>query len=485
MLLIAAGRVAQFILALISVRVLTTLLPPEEIGKISLITTGTAFFALFFVNPVGMFINRRLHDWIALGRFKTYFRHYVVFLLAVSCAAVAIATILIHLLDYSTRFDWRWVALLVAGSLVFNTIAQTLIPSLNILGHNGPFMALTLGTLLSSLLLATAIAAGYPKAEAWLLGILLGQVLFSFVAYRFFFRRVPERLQDVKIAPEQVRKLLSFAVPVAVAVGLNWLHLQGYRFVLGDAVGLHELGLFMAGYGVAAALLAGAETILATWFQPRFYREANLETSGDRSELGTRSVAWANYANAILPLSILAAGGVAAAAPSLVAMMLGPKFGTAGIFVAFGALAEGVRIVLGVAGLHAHARMTTARLIVPGAVGASISSLFIWAFLPDHGVLAAPVGVAIGGAAATLAFLGNASFRQSVRKLRPGFFVLAIAAAAAILLTAPWVRQFTGASGMLGHLINLAILGLLAAGPGAWLLQLVLRQHAETGVAAK
>ncbi len=53
-------------------------------GKVSLITTTTALFALFFVNPVGMFINRRMHAWIAAKSFRSYFHLYVGYLTGVS-----------------------------------------------------------------------------------------------------------------------------------------------------------------------------------------------------------------------------------------------------------------------------------------------------------------------------------------------------------------------------------------------------------------
>src|SRR5580698_3094950 len=60
---IFVGRGAQFLLALATVRVGTTLLSPAEMGRVSLVVTTTGFFIFLLVNPVGMFINRRLHSW--------------------------------------------------------------------------------------------------------------------------------------------------------------------------------------------------------------------------------------------------------------------------------------------------------------------------------------------------------------------------------------------------------------------------------------
>src|SRR5574340_542388 len=81
MAVILFGRAAQFLLALAMMRVATTLLSPEEMGRMSLVTTTTAFFALFLINPVGMFINRRLHAWQSSGLARHYLTCYAGYLI--------------------------------------------------------------------------------------------------------------------------------------------------------------------------------------------------------------------------------------------------------------------------------------------------------------------------------------------------------------------------------------------------------------------
>ena len=81
-------------LALAMMRVATMLLSPEEMGKISLVLTTTAFFALFLVNPVGMFINRRIHAWKANGAARYYLTRYASYLLLVAFIASIVLTVL-------------------------------------------------------------------------------------------------------------------------------------------------------------------------------------------------------------------------------------------------------------------------------------------------------------------------------------------------------------------------------------------------------
>jgi predicted small integral membrane protein len=126
---IILGRAAQFLLALATLRAATTLLSPDEMGKVSLILTTTACFAMFLVNPVGMFINRRLHAWQAKGLAYPYLKLYSVYLGVVAL----FAAIVLPILDKSGWVGFAmpapWLVGLVCGSLIFNTVNQTSIPS--------------------------------------------------------------------------------------------------------------------------------------------------------------------------------------------------------------------------------------------------------------------------------------------------------------------------------------------------------------------
>jgi hypothetical protein len=125
-------------------RLATTYLPPNEIGRLSLIT---AFFPLFLVNPVGMFINRRFHAWEKLGRTRFYLKLYWLYLLAISAliACVLVAPNNAHQFDF--QISTNWLLVLICGSVLFNTVNQTSIPSLTLIDLRGPFIFLTLVTI--------------------------------------------------------------------------------------------------------------------------------------------------------------------------------------------------------------------------------------------------------------------------------------------------------------------------------------------------
>jgi O-antigen/teichoic acid export membrane protein len=412
-MLILIGRMLQFVLTIVSMKLMTTLLSPEEMGNVALVGTATALFALAFVNPVGMFINRRLHSWERHGLFLPYFRHFLLYL-AVVAVVSAVLSVVLGATGIVPVNAWALIfAALVAGSLLFNTPNQTLIPALNMLGHQGSFVILTIGALVLSSGLAIAFVLIWKAtAVAWLCGVLLGQLLFSFLSYAVVRSFLSPQTRDAPLDRKKVDGLFKFAFPLSIAVGLNWAHMQSYRFLLVDGIGLREFGLFMAGYGVGASLIGAMEVVLATYFQPRFYRDSNAD------DPGVRAAAWVTYANAMIPLATLGSLATVAAASYLASIMLGPEFQVASSYISFGVIAEWSRFVFGTVVLKAHARMQTRDVIGPSLVGAVLSVGGIFLTLDTFGVAVVPVFVVTGAILASLAFMLKSAYQRDLGELR-------------------------------------------------------------------
>lgn len=407
MLITLIGRLVQFVLMFASVKIMTNLLTPVEMGKVVLITTSTSLFALFLVNPVGMFINRRMHAWVDAGSFRSYFRLFVGYLIAVSLvAAIALLAGFRLGLDLGGA-KLPWVLALVCGSLLFNTIATTLVQALNMVQRVQAFTVLTIGTLITSLGMSVWLNhSTTPSAEHWLAGTLLGQTLFGAIAYAVFFRNRPSpRCGQLRIDRTQWNVMLSFCWPIGLAVLLQWLHMQGYRFLLAERFGLAQLGLYAAGYNVAASLISAMETLLTTWYQPIFYRMANSPDAAQRDQ------AWSVYASVMLPVSALGMTALVAVSPSLPKVLLGAAFHDAGRYVMLGALAEWARMLVGLVGLNAHRHMSTRRLIVPNLLGMIATYLVLLATITPLGLAAAPVAMFVGSCT-VIAYLWLHTYRD-------------------------------------------------------------------------
>jgi O-antigen/teichoic acid export membrane protein len=385
------GNAAQFILLLLTMRLATNYLPPEEMGRLSLLTAATAFFALFLVNPVGMFINRRFHTWDALGRAKYYLKLHWLYLFSVCVIAAGGLVILNASNVFELQFNTTWLLVLVCGSLFFNTINQTAIPSLNLLEFRGRFFILTLATIGVGLVSAFFLIRSFaPTAEFWLMGLLIGQVVLAVVGVGVLFAKLQTSVVARRPTSAHLRFIFNFAWPVAVSVGFNWVQTQGYRFFAADSLGLAALGLFVAGYGISAGLVAAFEAVLTTYFQPRFYKRVS-------SNAAEQSLAWSAYAGAILPSLMLVTLLLVGLAPELTRFMVGPAYQSASQFVVWGVVAEGCRVIAGVYGMSAHAKMKTRLLLLPNFLGAIICIALILTLAPGLGAHGVGLARALAG----------------------------------------------------------------------------------------
>jgi O-antigen/teichoic acid export membrane protein len=442
---IVLGRAGQFLLALAMMRVATTLLSPAEMGKVSLVLTTTAFFALFLVNPVGMFINRRLHAWQASGIARYYLTRYGAYLLLVALIAGAALTGL-YLSGWMTfGISLGWIVMLVCGSLIFNTINQTAIPSLNLLGDSRRFVWLSLLTISASFVFATVLATQVQaNAQNWLLGLLLGQTLLALLGAKVLSEHLmggTPAARSQSLQKHHFHALVRFAWPVALAAGLAWLQGQGYRYLVEKQLGLANLGLFVAGYGISAGIIAGFESVLTTYFQPRLYRDANVEHHPARY-----AEVWHRYASAVIPSLVLTTACVAMLAPELTGIFLGKDFQSAAAFVIWGAIAEAMRVLMGVYSLIAHVHMQTRWLILPNMLAAVLAILLCLLLMPVYGAAGAGISLALSGVGgvALVHFLlaphvGGGTALGPVLKV--------VTSAGALWILTLGVKQFSGLTG--------------------------------------
>ena len=381
-------------------RVATTLLSPREMGHISLVLTTIAFFALFLINPVGMFINRRLHTWQANGLVRHYLTRYLDYLILVGLFSAMILPLVEVIGRVNFGIPIFWLIVLVFGSLVFNTINQTSIPSLNLLGHSRWFIFLSISTLTASFIFATLLVEFIrPTAQYWVLGLLLGQILVGFIGIKVLFSELPKSMTPHEypmIRKGHLKALFSFAWPIAISAGLGWVQGQGYRYILREQLGFSQLGLFIAGYGISAGMISAFESVLTTYFQPRLYRDINSDHTTAQIQ------SWQRYALSVIPALLLTGALIMILAPELTRIFLGANFQSAKNYVIWGALAEATRVLMGIYSLIAHIYMRTQWLILPGLIGAVLSVTLSVLLLPKLGAAGAGVSLTVAGFAAVV-----------------------------------------------------------------------------------
>jgi O-antigen/teichoic acid export membrane protein len=417
-----------------------------------------------------MFINRRLHAWQAGGVARHYLIRYANYLLLVALIAAIGLPFLYMSGVVNFGISIGWLLLLVCGSLLFNTINQTSIPSLNMLGDSKKFVLLSVATILASFVCAVLLVKTVqPSAQYWLLGLLLGQTFLGVLGTKILFARLNK--PGVFHAPPAIHRrhlqaLFSFAWPVAIAAGLGWVQGQGYRYLLEGQLGLAQLGLFVAGYGISAGMIAGFESVLTTYFQPRLYRDVSTAHPEQQAQ------AWHRYAVAVIPSLLLTVALVAMLAPELTRLFLGEHFQAAADFVVWGALAEAARVLMGLYSLIAHVHMQTRWLIIPSLVGAVLAIALCVLLIPGFG--AAGAGMALVSSGFAVVVTMHVLLARHVGGGIPIRPVLKAGLAAAVLWGMTLVlRNMLDATGWLAIIGVLVLAGI----PYLGLQYLFLRQH--------
>jgi O-antigen/teichoic acid export membrane protein len=380
MLITGIARALQFAMLLLTLRVATTLLPPAEMGKVAVVTATVAFFTLLLLNPVGMFINRRMHAWDARGMVRRYLGYFWLYLVFVAGFSILLLLVLNSMGWWHPAIAIVNLIVLVAASIACGTLNQATIPWLNLIGGRGWFAILTVATTIIGLLLATVMVESLdPTAEYWITGLMLGQFAVGMAGIYIFYGRLrPGNTLETgtsTVDRQKIKGLVAFAWPLALAVSLGWIQSQSYRFIAEQKMGLIQLGLFVTGFGIAAGISAGFESVISTYFQPIFYKKVN---STDRE---VSDGAWTEYAASVLPSMALTAFLIVALASELTQLLLGPAYQDSYQYVRWGALAELARMSTGVFALFAHAKMMTKILIYPNLLGAILSVVLVWVFI--------------------------------------------------------------------------------------------------------
>lgn len=361
-LIITTGRVLQMVIALVSVRVSTSLLSTGEVGNIYLINSLFGFFGLALINPVGMYINRKVHRWVdeksVLNRFSI-FNIYLIFLAISSTGVVYLLSRFWHV---GATIDVRMLILLLMFSIYFTTWNQTIIPTLNLLNQRMSFVLFTLLTLALglgfSILLVKAKSA---TAVSWLGGQLAAQILITLFALVYFRKAIGG---DVNFSGARhvmtrgnLNHVLHFVFPLGCTTFFMWMQNQSYRIIIEKILGAEFLGLIGIGIGLASSIAVAAESLIQQLYLPGFYRDINTP------DAAKRTAAWNAMAQLTIPVYIALTIMVSCLAPFLLHILASKKFGGAYIFVIYGAWIEFFRMTTNILNSVAHSEMRTKHLL--------------------------------------------------------------------------------------------------------------------------
>lgn len=371
------GRVLQVALSLVSVRLMTTMLTTAEVGNYYLVFTILSFFALTFLNPVGVYLNRKTHLWVAGQTIFDRLFVFALYLLLVCLLTVPSVYLLRHATGFGSSMPLGLLILFVMIGLFCTTWNQVMVPLLNMIQRRTSFVVFSTLTLCAALGFSVILVRYHsPTALSWLFGQAAAQIVVGLMATVYFYRVVKGSLSSASaravVSGDNLRHVLRFALPVGATTLLMWLQNQSYRLIVEQRAGLESLAMIGLGLGIASNIAASVESIVHQLYMPQFYQ--GISEAG-REE---RAAAWNRMAQLTLPLYLSLALFVSCLAPFLMNVLAHSKFAGAWIFVVFGAWIEFCRMTNGVLVAVAHAEMQTGHLVKSYLIGGILAVAGVW-----------------------------------------------------------------------------------------------------------
>ena len=368
LLIISFGRLTQMLLLFATVRVLSKVFTVDEMGNYYFLLSIAAAYGLIWANPIGMYVNRKIHEWHNNGVLKKNL--YKINLLYIVGALLLIPILIIFRSKLNSE-----TSVLVASSILITfifstTVNNTLIPALNLLGESFKFVILTnltniLGLVISYVFVTTILHDPYM----WLLGQAISFLVLSVIAMLFISKMNLKTSKEID-SNFNLNELLKFGVPVAFTNVFVWGMSQSFRFFLKDNIDSDYFGKMVFGFGLATSLCVAVEYLFQQLYLPKFYNDLN-ETSEKKQ------IAWNVYLNKVVPSYLALILFIIGLSPFLMKLLADLKFKDSFKFLAVGAIIEFLRMLGNVFNMAMHANMNTKKSVVPYVLGGSFTILTI------------------------------------------------------------------------------------------------------------
>ena len=362
------GRVTQFALQLIMLRLVTTLLDKTEAALlfVTLLIAGAA--SLLLISPIGQYFNRHLLEFENQRRVSLQLFSFIGYAACVSPFVIAIS-ILYFGMQEETFVDWK-VHAVSACYFFATTLNQVCTSGLNVLGRSREFVIYSVMTQLLILALISGLNLIGASHLGWLICLVVANIIVGCCAcYSLLdgshsaLYSANQRAHWFAGIPLEAEKAWKFGRHVLIALLCVWTYQVGFRFELLPLIGAKEFALFSMGYSLAAVLFSGSEQILNSFCLPIYYKKAGSESP---------RLAWEWLARICLPTYLVALIVAFSLSDVLVVVFFDKSYLDASFYVRVGAMFEFLRVVHSLFAAHSHGLKKTDLLTKPAICGALV-----------------------------------------------------------------------------------------------------------------
>lgn len=368
-IIVTFGRVLQIAIMLVSIRVMTSILSPAEVGNYYLIISLLTFLNLVFLNPPAMYFSRNLLEWERSGNLVNAIFVLLIWTFLIAAISVPFSSLVYLTLGYEDKFPLDQLLFYIVVACIISTIHRNIVFGLNTLGRRHAFVFFLLITLAIGLLIAVYLASNDGRALSWLFGIILSEALIIFWAFRLFKGKQLLSIQRIRVTLTSFRfkEILYFTLPIGLATLLMWGQNTAYRFIVDYHYSAEILGFIAIGLSVSAAVFGAVESFVMQYFSPIFLKNI---MDANRDE---RTLAWNNIANIAAPIYVATAIFTIALAEYLTSILLDPNFQAAYTYTTIGVGIELFRVLSNLLTKVSQSERKTKLTVMPYAVGSIIT----------------------------------------------------------------------------------------------------------------
>lgn len=255
---VAVGQLTSAAAALISIRIITELLSPEEFGRLTLLV-GAAALALGLVStPRLQAVIRFYPEWSKTDRLSILRRVAKNLIHSLVMLAALLISVSGGVVSLFSEQVW-YLGLLIASLLVIDAHIAFELAFLNAARRQRAAAIMQSANAWSRPLMAIGSAWTFGfSAEAALFGYILGSGLVLTASTRLVKREglaTESRIFTDINSRSQVdlsRVIKQYALPLAPLAVFGWLSGMGDRYVIAGILSLPEVGLYAAAYGLAS-----------------------------------------------------------------------------------------------------------------------------------------------------------------------------------------------------------------------------------------
>ncbi len=374
LVVLSIGKLLQMLLLFAAIKIYTSYLSDQEIGNLILFLAVGSFFGLALINPVGSYINRKLHVWVSLNTIRENFIFFNYYVLAVSSLSIFSPVVLL-MFGVGESINTLHFSLTLFIFIFFTTWNQTVIPSLNLLLHRKAFIFFTILSLIIYLLIST-LFVNYIETSAlyWVFGQIIGLAIGFMMALVFMAKHVFKmefRKKNTNFS--DFRNVLNFGLPLAAATLFLWILSNSFKMMVDARFGSEGLAYIGLGLGLATSLAGAVESLLMQVFHAHFYKGlSKCKTTDDRSIL------FQKFINDTIPPISAILFILLVISPFLMSILTHERFYDAYIFLMVGLLVEFLRVSTNIIGHAAHSEFSTKTNIPPYLVGAVFAFIAVY-----------------------------------------------------------------------------------------------------------